>query len=154
MARKFVDKVLGFIGFEEEPVEEEEREKEERFREEEEVFPQARKRGQVVSIHAQRQVRVVVAEPREFEDVQGIVDHLKNRRPVIVNLEQADPELARRVVDFASGATYALNGDSQRVGNGIFLFVPNNVDITSELKKEAREKEIFSWLRTKIREEG
>ncbi|MGQ9824324.1 MAG: cell division protein SepF [Desulfotomaculales bacterium] len=154
MARKFVDKVLGFIGFEEEPVEEEEREKEERYREEEEFLPPARRKGQVVSIHAQRQVRVIVAEPREFEDVQGVVDHLKNRRPVIVNLEQADAELARRVVDFASGATYALNGDSQRVGNGIFLFVPNNVDITSELKREAKEREIFSWLKTKMREEG
>ncbi|MEW5898360.1 MAG: cell division protein SepF [Bacillota bacterium] len=145
MARRFVDKVLGFIGFEEEPLEEEEQEKE--GREEDEMVSPARRKGQVVSLHAQRQVRVVVAEPKVFEDVQGIVDHLKNRRPVIVNLEQADAELARRVVDFVSGATYGLNGNTQKVGNGIFLFVPSNVDISSELKSQARDREIFSWMR-------
>ncbi|MEW6425992.1 MAG: cell division protein SepF [Bacillota bacterium] len=145
MAKRFVDKVLGFIGFEEEPLEEDEREKEDR--EEDETAAQSRRKGQVLSLHAQRQVRVVVAEPKVFEDVQGIADHLKNRRPVIVNLEQADAELARRVVDFISGATYGLNGNMQKVGNGIFLFVPSNVDITSELKNQARDRELFSWMR-------
>ena len=145
MARKFVDKVLGLIGFEEEPLEEEEQEKE--GREEDEMVSPTRRKGQVVSLPAQRQVRVVVAEPKVFEDVQGIVDHLRNRRPVIVNLEQADAELARRVVDFVSGATYGLNGNMQKVGNGIFLFVPSNVDISSELKNQARDRELFSWMR-------
>ncbi|MEW6274668.1 MAG: cell division protein SepF [Bacillota bacterium] len=145
MAKRFVDKVLGFIGFEEEPLEEDEREKEDR--EEDETAAQSRRKGQVLSLHAQRQVRVVVAEPKVFEDVQGIADHLKNRRPVIVNLEQADAELARRVVDFISGATYGLNGNMQKVGNGIFLFVPSNVDIASELKNQARDRELFSWMR-------
>jgi len=145
LAKRFVDKVLGFIGFEEEPLEEDEREKEDR--EEDETAAQSRRKGQVLSLHAQRQVRVVVAEPKVFEDVQGIADHLKNRRPVIVNLEQADAELARRVVDFISGATYGLNGNMQKVGNGIFLFVPSNVDIASELKNQARDRELFSWMR-------
>lgn len=147
MARRFVDKVLGFIGFEEEPLEEEDQEKDERSREEDEVVPLSRRKGQVVSLHAQRQVRVVVAEPRTFEDVQGIADHLKNRRPVIVNLEQADAELARRVVDFVSGTMYGLNGNMQKVGSSIFLFVPSNIDITSELKNQARDRELFSWMR-------
>lgn len=148
MARRFVDKVLGFMGFEEEPAQVDEQEREERYREEEEAFPhQARRKGQVLSLHAQRQVRVVVAEPKAFEDVQGIADHLKNRRPVIVNLEQTDAELARRVVDFISGTTYGLNGNMQKVGNGIFLFVPSNVDIASELKTHARDGELFSWMR-------
>jgi len=144
MARRFVDKVLGFIGFEEEPLEEEEQEKD---RDEDEVNAPAKRKGQVLSLHAQRQVRVVVVEPRDFEEVQGIADHLKNRRSVIVNLEQAQAELARRVVDFVSGATYGLNGNMQKVGNGIFLFVPSNVDISSELKNQARDRELFSWMR-------
>lgn len=134
MPKKLVDKVLGFMGFEEEPAEEEK----ERFWEEEEVVPQVKRRGQVVSLHTQRQVRVIVAEPKVFDDVQGIAEHLKNRRPVIVNLEHVDSELARRVVDFVSGATYALNGSMQKVGTGIFLFVPSNMDIAGDIKERDR----------------
>lgn len=147
MAKKLVDKVLGFMGFEEEPAGEEERLPEERYREEDVGIVQSRRKGQVLSLHAQRQVRVVVLEPRVFEDVQGIAEHLKNRRPVIVNLEQADGELARRVVDFVSGATYGLNGSMQKVGNGIFLFVPSNIDIATELKEHFKEEDLFSWMR-------
>ncbi|NHM25796.1 cell division protein SepF [Desulfofundulus sp. TPOSR] len=141
MAKKLVDKVLGFMGFEEEPLEEEEKE---RFREEDSV-PQVKRKGQVFSLHTQRQVRVIVAEPRAFEDVQSIAEHLKNRRPVVVNLERAESELARRVVDFVSGATYALNGNMQKVGNGIFLFVPSNMDIAGDIK-EYGGRGIFSWM--------
>jgi len=135
MARRLMDRVLGFMGFEEEPMEEEEKTREERYQEEEETTAPSRRKGQVLSIHTQRQVRVVVVEPRVFDEVQSIADHLKSRRPVIINLEKAEPELARRVVDFISGATYALNGSTQKVGNGIFLFVPSNMDIASEIKE-------------------
>ncbi|WP_243276882.1 cell division protein SepF [Desulfallas sp. Bu1-1] len=147
MSKRFMDKMLNFMGFEEEPLDE--REQEGRFVEEEPpVQPRPKKnRGQVVSLHAQRQVRVVVAEPRSFDDVQGIADNLKSRRPVIINLEQAEPELAKRVVDFVSGATYALDGSMQKVGKGIFLFVPNNVDIDSVAGEQAREKGIFAWMK-------
>lgn len=151
MAIKLVDKVLGFMGFEEEYVEEEGKNALEESHEEQ---PWHRKKdrdkdkGTVLSLHAQRQVRVVVVEPRSFDEVQGITDNLKNRRPVIVNLEQAEPELAKRIVDFVSGATYALNGNLQKVGSGIFLFVPNNMDIASDLKDPNREKGIFPWMRS------
>lgn len=149
MAIKLMDKMLGFMGFEEENVEEEERHGSEESHEEQ---PWQRKKdkdkGAVLSLHTQRQVRVVVVEPRSFDEVQGITDNLKNRRPVIVNLEQAESDLAKRVVDFVSGATYALNGSLQKVGNGIFLFVPNNIDIASELKDQNREKGMFSWMRS------
>ncbi|OAT81781.1 cell division protein SepF [Desulfotomaculum copahuensis] len=144
MARKLMDKVLGFMGFEEEPLEEEEKDREERYQDVEEDIPPARRRGQVLSLHAQRQVRVVVAEPDVFDEVQAIAEHLKNRRPVIINLEKAEPELARRVVDFVSGATFALNGNTQKVGNGIFLFVPSNVDIASEVK-ELTGRTVVPW---------
>ncbi|MGQ9498419.1 MAG: cell division protein SepF [Desulfotomaculales bacterium] len=138
MAKKLVDKVLGFIGFEEEP-------------EEEPVETLAegslvKKKNTVVSLHAQRQVKVVVAEPRTFEEVQEIVDNLKNRRPVIVNLERVDGDLARRIVDFVSGATYGLNGSMQKVGGGIFLFVPSNIDIAGETQDV--ERGLFSWIRS------
>jgi len=146
MAGKLMDKVLGFMGFEEVPLEEEERE-----RQEDQVENAGRKnnkKGTVLSLHAQRQLKVIVSEPKEFDEVQAIADHLKARRPVIVNLEHADAELAKRVVDFVSGATYALNGSMQKVGNGIFLFVPDNIGISGALRDAAKERSVFSWIQS------
>lgn len=138
MSKRLVDKVLGFIGFEDDP-----------YEEQVQAEPQDAllrgKRGAVVSLHTQRQMRVMVSEPRSFDDAQEIADHLRNRRPVIVNLERVETELARRVVDFVSGAAYALSGSVQKVGGGIFLFAPNNVDIAAEGKES--EKGIFPWAR-------
>jgi len=145
LALKLVDKVLGFMGFEEDTGEEEEKRSRDEVLEEQ-PWQKKKEKATVLNLHAQRQVRVVVVEPRSFDEVQGIADNLKNRCPVIVNLEQADSELAKRVVDFVSGATYALSGSLQKVGNGIFLFVPNNVDISSELKAQNKEKGIFPWV--------
>jgi len=155
MAVKLVDKVLSFMGFEEEAVEEdtkfnrEEEPEEQPWRRKRDRFREKEKEtGSVVSLPVQRQVRVVVVEPKVFDEVKDIAENLKNRRPVIVNLEQATQELARRVVDFVMGASYALNGSQQKVGSGIFLFVPSNMDISSELKEQGREKGMFSWMRT------
>ncbi|MHB8158886.1 MAG: cell division protein SepF [Desulfocucumaceae bacterium] len=148
MSRKLMDKVLGIMGFEEENLEmDEERSQETRFRDEEEAVPASKRKGQVLNLHAQRQLKVVVAEPRTFEDVQGLADNLKNRRPVVVNLEKADAELAKRVVDFISGVIYALNGSLQKVGSGIFLIVPSNMDISSEIGDELKDRGLFSWMK-------
>ena len=109
-----------------------------------------KEKAAIFNIHSQKQVRVIVSEPLTYDEAQGIVDNLKNRSPVIVNLERADAELARRVVDFVSGACYALNGSLQKVGTGIFLFVPNNMDINTDVKREDRDKEkertFFPWI--------
>lgn len=105
---------------------------------------QKRKPASVVSIHTQKQVRVMVAEPVSFEEAQGIAEHLKARKSVILNLEKADINLSQRIVDFISGTTYALGGNMQKVGNGIFIFVPNNVDISGELSYKSGEKD-FLW---------
>ncbi|MDD3653509.1 MAG: cell division protein SepF [Desulfotomaculaceae bacterium] len=147
MAFKLVDKMLGIIGFDE-VSEEEENNSNDEIHEQPWQRKKEREKGTVINLHTQRQVRVVVIEPRTFEDVKEISDNLINRCPVIVNLELAEPELAKRVVDFVSGATYALNGHQQKVGNGIFLFVPNNVDISSALKNQSKEKSIFPWMRS------
>lgn len=137
---------MGIMGFEDEGQDEESRLREERF-ENEEAAPGVKKKGQLLSLHSQRQVNVVITEPKSFDEVQSITDNLKNRRPVVVNLEKADQDLAKRVVDFVSGATYALNGSLQKVGNGIFLFVPSNMGIASELKEQIQERGAFSWIR-------
>jgi len=149
MANKLMDKVLGFIGFEEETLDDDERAQEEHYHDSGGFAAQPRRKGQVVNLHAQRPVKVIVAEPKVYDEVKNYADHLKNHRPIIINLENADAELAKRVVDFISGTTYALNGLMRKVGNGIFLFTPSNMEIDSDLKEEAEEQDrsLFSWAR-------
>lgn len=137
-----IDKVIGIMGFSDEEQEDivEDNDREKNVQEE---VRTSRKNAQVVSIHSQKQMRVVVMEPSSFEEAQNIADQLKSRRPVIVNLENAEKMLAKRIVDFISGTTYALNGNMQKVGNGIFLFVPTNVDISGEMRDELKDKGLF-----------
>ena len=138
-----LDKMIGIMGFSDEDPEEELMEENEKEKFEQEEVRTSRKNAPVVSIHTQKQMRVVVMEPNTFEEAQNIADQLKSRRPVIVNLENAEKLLAKRIVDFISGTTYALNGNMQKVGNGIFLFVPNNVDISGEMRDELKVKGLF-----------
>ncbi|HZK56022.1 MAG TPA: cell division protein SepF [Desulfosporosinus sp.] len=138
-----IDKVIGIMGFSDEEPEVDILEENEREKSSQEEVRSNRKNAQVVSIHSQKQMRVVVMEPTSFEEAQNIADQLKSRRPVIVNLENAEKMLAKRIVDFISGTTYALNGNMQKVGNGIFLFVPTNVDISGEMRDELKEKGLF-----------
>lgn len=75
--------------------------------------------------------RLVLIEPKSFEECPKLVDCLKGRRPVIINLEKLETETARKIFDFMSGATYALDGNVQKVANNIFIFAPENVDIAA-----------------------
>jgi FtsZ-interacting cell division protein YlmF len=88
-------------------------------------------KGKVVSLTTQqfRSMRVVVLEPSSFDEVQEIADHLREKRPVILNLEATEKSLAKRIVDFVSGAVYVLDGGMQRINTSIFLFTPAEVDI-------------------------
>lgn len=92
-----------------------------------------RRRGQMFSLHAQKQMEIVVLQPRSFDDARAAADYLKMRRPVVVNLQGSHSELARRIVDFTSGVTYALDGHLLRVGEQIFLFTPAHVVITADV---------------------
>jgi cell division inhibitor SepF len=141
MAKGFFGKVLSLIGVEqqdEQALEADEEAPEGGFGAEDEIASgldssaAARRRGSVVAIPAPKAMRVVVVEPVTFDEVQAIAMNLRNRRPVIVNLERADRDIARRIVDFLSGATYALGGAMQRVGGAIFLFAPHNVDVAAQ----------------------
>lgn len=141
---KLIDKMIGIMGFADEELEEEVTEEKDQEKEVQEEVRSNRKGAQVVSIHTQKQMRVVVMEPNSFEEAQTIADQLKSRRPVIVNLENSEKTLSKRIVDFISGTTYALNGNMQKVGNGIFLFVPSNVDISGEMHDDVKDKG-FLW---------
>jgi cell division inhibitor SepF len=138
LAKGFFGKVLSIIGLEseEDALPEEEMAMEEDA--EEEVAATAegsRRRGSIVAIAQPKAMRMVVVEPAAFDEVQAIALNLRNRRPVIVNLERTDREVARRIVDFLSGATYALGGAMQRVGGAIFLFAPQNVDVAAQSRE-------------------
>lgn len=79
--------------------------------------------------NATGQFRMVLTEPRSIDECPKLVDNLKTRKPVIINLEKIDAEAARKIFDFLSGATYALNGNVEKVANNIFIFAPENVDV-------------------------
>lgn len=86
-------------------------------------------RNKVVSIHSQKNIRVVLCEPRSYEEAQEMADHLRSHRPVVVNLQRVRNDQAIRIVDFLSGTVYALNGNIQKLGANIFLCTPDNIDI-------------------------
>lgn len=85
-------------------------------------------------------VNVVVIEPRAYDEAQEIIDNLKEGKPVVINFEDTDRELARRIIDFLSGGAYALDGTTEKISNYVFLFVPKGVEITKETKKFWRKK--------------
>jgi cell division inhibitor SepF len=85
-------------------------------------------------------------EPLSFDDCQQISDNLKNKRIVIINLENMDMIMARRIIDFVGGSIYALGGCMQKVGSGIIIAAPNNVDISGEINKISQPKEVFAWI--------
>lgn len=79
--------------------------------------------------------QVIVIEPKAFEEALEIVEHLRAKKSVILNLHLLDTSQSQRVVDFLSGATHAIDGNQQRIGDGVFIFTPNNVSISTEQTK-------------------
>ena len=90
--------------------------------------------------------RVSVVDPSSFNDAQALADRFKRQQPVILNLQQADQELSRRMVDFCSGLTYALDGQIQTVANRVFLLTPRNVEVSAEERKRLAERAFFNQL--------
>lgn len=103
------------------------------------------KKNKVVKIHTTAQLKLVVMQPESFDDARDIANHLKNKKPVVMNLEFVEKDVARRIVDFLSGAVYAVDGNIQKVSNGIFIITPYNVGIMGDFKDELRNKGIFPW---------
>ena len=83
----------------------------------------------VVSLPQTTQTKMIVYRPVSYEDTQNIIDNLKSRKPIIVNMENIDVEVAQRILDFMSGACYAINGTVYKVSSRIFAVVPTNYDI-------------------------
>lgn len=99
--------------------------------------------------------KMILFEPRAYSESTQITDYLKSRNTVVVNLKRVTPEQAKRIIDFLSGSLYAMNGNLQKLGGGIFLCAPNNVNIEGKItddtakpkgKKENKDDEDeFNW---------
>ena len=84
--------------------------------------------------------KMMLLEPRAYSESQQIADYLKERNAVVVNLKRVTPDQAKRIVDFLSGTLYAIGGDLQKLGGGIFLCTPNNVNVEGEITDDAPPK--------------
>ena len=94
----------------------------------------------------QRPTRVSVVEPASFNDAQSLADRYKRQQPVILNLQNVDGDLSRRMVDFCSGLTYAMDGNIQSVANRVFLLTPRDVEVSAEERKLIAERAFFNQL--------
>lgn len=86
--------------------------------------------------------KMILLEPRAYSESQQIVDYLRNRNAVVVNLKRVTSDQAKRIVDFLSGTIYAIGGEIQKIGGGIFLCTPNNVNIQGKITDEKDGKDI------------
>ena len=102
--------------------------------------------------------KMILLEPRAYSESQQISDYLKSRNAVVVNLKRVTPDQAKRIVDFLSGTLYAIGGDLQKLGGGIFLCTPNNVNVEGKIsddnqattkpsrsKKDKEDDDEFDW---------
>lgn len=143
---KGMDKFFDFLGFTE--TREEIITEESPLIEETPDWKGKRNKGHVVPFNAsnKEQIKVVLLEPESFDDCQQISDNMKNKRTVIINLENMDVSMARRVIDFVGGTAYAMGGTLQKIGSGIIIAVPNNVDISGDISNITQPKEVFAWI--------
>ena len=88
--------------------------------------------------------KMMLLEPRAYSESQQIADYLKNRSAVVVNLKRVTPDQAKRIVDFLYGTIYAIGGELQKLGGGIFLCTPNNVNIQGKITEEKEGKDIHN----------
>lgn len=87
--------------------------------------------------------KMILLEPRAYSESQQIADHLKKRNAVVVNLKRVTSDQAKRIIDFLSGTIYAIGGDLQKIGGGIFLCTPRNVNIQGKITDETDGKDIY-----------
>lgn len=84
--------------------------------------------------------KMILLEPRAYSEAQQIADHLKNRNTVVVNLKRVTQDQAKRIMDFLSGTIYAIKGNIQKIGSGIFLCTPNNINVQGKISEDSDSK--------------
>jgi len=142
----FVEKFKYFIGIDDLDFDEEYDDYEDYQLEELPINTRTKKvNNNVVNIHSAGNMKLVVHEPLTYEDAPKIVDDLKIRKTVVVNLEQLEPNLKRQIFDFINGGLYSLEGNIQKVTKDIFVLAPNNVEIDGNIRDELKNKGVFNW---------
>ena len=102
-----------------------------------------RRSNKVVNIRAATQLQVVLVKPERFEDASSIADHLREKRTVVLNLESTNKEIARRLLDFLAGVSYAQEGKIKRVAVSTYIITPYNVDILGDLIDELENNGLY-----------
>ena len=102
-----------------------------------------RRSNKVVNIHATTQLKVVLVKPERFENASEIADHLREKRTVVLNLEQTDKNIARRLIDFLSGVAYANEGTIKKVALSTYIITPYNVEILGDLIDELENNGLY-----------
>ncbi|MBE6147197.1 MAG: DUF552 domain-containing protein [Firmicutes bacterium] len=108
-----------------------------------------------VDENSENKNKMILFEPRAYSESTQIVDYLKSRNTVVVNLKRVTPDQAKRIVDFLTGSLYAMNGSLQKLGGGIFLCAPNNVNVEGKItddsvksvkgKAKDEQEDEFNW---------
>ena len=144
------DKIKGFIGDpEDEDDFEEEQEENMDFVSKATETPEqfaadnAKRSNKVVNIHATAQLQVVLVKPERFEDASAVADHLNAKRTVVLNLESANKDVARRILDFLSGVAYANDGQIKKVAISTYIITPYNVGIMGDLLDELENNGLY-----------
>lgn len=96
-----------------------------------------------MNIHATAQLQVVLVKPERFEDASAVADHLNAKRTVVLNLESANKDVARRILDFLSGVAYANDGQIKKVANCTYIITPYNVGIMGDLLDELENNGLY-----------
>ncbi len=125
--------------------EEEEMEFVSKAEEKNEVVPTetVKRSNKVVNIHATAQLQVVLVKPERFDDASAVADHLNAKRTVVLNLESANKDVSRRILDFLSGVAYANDGQIKKVANCTFIITPYNVGIMGDLLDELENNGLY-----------
>jgi cell division inhibitor SepF len=151
MGGKVLNKMMGFLGLEDEYEELDDAnssfEKEEVVDVDPPVSSLRKKDSKVVNIHTAATARITIIKPTNFEEATDICDDLKNRKIVVVNTTSLEAKVAQRMLDFMGGASYALGGELQEVEKGVYILSPSNVEVTNELKSELSSRGLFGWTK-------
>ena len=117
--------------------------KKERSRDRDSGHSDMERRNKVVNIHTTTQLQVVLVKPDRFENASEIADHLRDKRTVVLNLEQTKKDIARRLLDFLSGVAYANEGKIKKVALSTYIITPYNVDILGDLIDELENNGLY-----------
>lgn len=153
MSAKFTNKVMNFLGLDEEMEDEITDENEENAEEEapevESVFSKKNNNNnnKLVSIKTAVSAKVLIVKPGNYEEAADICEELKNRKIIVVNTSKLESKIAQRLLDFISGACYALGGLLEEVERGIYIVTPSNIEVSNDLKNELTNKGIFNWTK-------